>query len=83
MPKSSCPFVQGKHYRVLQDISFLNHHLKKGAEVIFKDYGYDFKQSLTRYWFTNVQDAESNAWHVFDSAAQELQLWETYFEEIE
>jgi hypothetical protein len=83
MPDSSCPFEKGKHYRVLQDISHLNHHLGKGDEVIFDAYGYDFKLGVTRYWFDKAEGGESNAWHVFDSAAGELKLWRTYFAEIQ
>jgi hypothetical protein len=82
MPDSSCPFEKGKHYRILQDISHLNHHLMKGSDVIFKAYGYDFKFGVKRYWFDNTENAESNAWHVFDSAPEELQLWQNYFSEI-
>jgi len=83
MSNSSCPFEQGKHYRVLQDISFQNHCFQKGADVIFKDFAYDFRAGITRYWFENTENGELNAWHVFDSAAGELQLWRTHFAEIQ
>jgi hypothetical protein len=81
MPASACLFESGKQYRVLQDISYLKHHLRKGQEVIFKDCAYDFKLGVTRYWFDNTENAESNAWHVFDSGPQELKRWHTYFVE--
>ena len=82
MSTPACPFEQGKHYSLLQDISFLNHHLRKGTEVIFKDCAYDFKAGITRYCFANLENEELNAWHVFDSAPQELHQWQTYFVQI-
>jgi hypothetical protein len=74
-----CPFEIGKSYLVLQEISFLNHHFKRGSVVIFKAHGYDFKQGVTRYWFSNTDGNESNAWHVFDNDRKPINDWQTYF----
>ena len=79
MPLNNCPFEIGKHYFVLKDISFLNHHFKKGSIVVFKNHAYDFHEGVTRYWFSNIDDSEANIWHVFDSGTNALETWEKYF----
>jgi hypothetical protein len=72
-------FEIGKHYLVLKDISFLNHQFKKGTIVIFKDHAYDFREGVTRYWFSNLDNPETNVWHVFDRDPKAVETWETYF----
>lgn len=79
----TCPFEKGKRYRVLKDISFLNHHFRKGTIVIFKDSAYDFHQGVTRYWFEgDGSSTELNVWHIFDNEPDPAQTAKDYFEPI-
>jgi hypothetical protein len=75
----NCPFEVGKHYLVLKGISFLNHHFKEGTVVVFKDHAYDFHEGVTRFWFSNLNDSETNVWHVFDRDPDALATWKIYF----
>lgn len=78
----NCPFEIGKQYIALKDIDFLNHHFAKGEIIIFKSHAYDFHQGVTRFWFSKLDGSETNAWHVFDQDAHELEAWEEFFEPL-
>ena len=78
----TCPFEVGKKYFVILVVVFLNHHLVKGAEVVYKDQSYDFHAGLTRFWFSNADGSETNAWHVFDSDPDPSVTWKSYFQQI-
>ena len=74
-----CPFEVGKKYQVLKDISFLNHHFKKGTKVVFETCSYDFHRGVTMFSFSNIERSESNIWHVFDNAPDPAESWKEFF----
>jgi hypothetical protein len=76
--ETSCPFDEGRRYRVKRDYSFLNHEFRAGEFVVFTSFGYSPKEGVTRYWFTSESDGDQNVWHVF--AGNERTDWHDMFE---
>jgi len=76
------PFTKGHLYRVKRDISFLNHVFVCGEKVQFEGDAYDAKGGVIRFWFKNLANGETNAWHVWEDQLTLLGEWQTFFEPL-
>ena len=79
MPSESCPFEEGRLYRVNRTVAELGHNFAEGEIVRFSDHSYDPKLGVTRFRFRGADSDEGKAWHVWDSEMESLSRWEDIF----
>lgn len=79
MASDSCPFEEGRDYRVKRSVAELGHNFIEGEIVRFSDHSYDAKLGVTRFWFRVPDSNEVKAWHVWDTEIDSLSRWQDTF----